>query len=202
MDGDTGHGGIMAVRRLVRDCIKRRHRRHPHRRSADRGQATHAERRPGGRAARAGDRALPRRSRHEERARSGLRRSWRSATRAMPRMADSTTRCDGCRLTSARQVSIGCSSSRHIPSRRSGRRAQAVSCPLSFMRGKLPRYLSLDEHLALGVTIAWLPSFSHHVIWAALSDFMADFSQRGVAAWEDFSGPPQGPSLHHSRTAA
>jgi 2,3-dimethylmalate lyase len=63
---------------------------------------------------------------------------------------------------------------------------QAVSCPLSFMKGRLPRYLSLEEHLALGITIAWLPSFSHHVIWAALSDFMAEFSQRGVAAWEDF----------------
>ena len=62
----------------------------------------------------------------------------------------------------------------------------AVTCPLSFMRGKLPRYLSLDEHLELGVTIAWLPSFSHHVIWAALSDFMSDFSARGIAAWEDF----------------
>jgi 2-methylisocitrate lyase-like PEP mutase family enzyme len=63
---------------------------------------------------------------------------------------------------------------------------QAVTCPLSFMRGKLPRYLTLEEHLELGVTIAWLPSFSHHVIWAALSDFMADFSTRGIAAWEDF----------------
>jgi 2-methylisocitrate lyase-like PEP mutase family enzyme len=63
---------------------------------------------------------------------------------------------------------------------------QAVSCPLSFMKGRLPRYPSLDEYLALGVTIAWLPSFSHHVIWAALSDFMADFSRRGLDAWEDF----------------
>jgi hypothetical protein len=24
------------------------------------------------------------------------------------------------------------------------------------------------------------------VIWAALSDFMSDFSTRGIAAWEDF----------------
>jgi 2-methylisocitrate lyase-like PEP mutase family enzyme len=63
---------------------------------------------------------------------------------------------------------------------------EAVPCPLSFMRGRLPRYLTLEEHLELGVTIAWLPSFSHHVIWAALADFMADFSARGVAAWEDF----------------
>jgi hypothetical protein len=33
----------------------------------------------------------------------------------------------------------------------------AVTGPLSFMKGKLGRYLDLDEHLALGVTIAWYP---------------------------------------------
>ena len=87
----------------------------------------------------------------------------------------------------------------------------AVSCPLSFMRGRLPRYLSLNEHLELGVTIAWLPSFSHHVIWAALSDFMSDFSARGIAAWEDFvagrkdrpyivpEAPPDGEGLDKQR---
>jgi hypothetical protein len=61
-----------------------------------------------------------------------------------------------------------------------------VPCPFSFMKGKLPRYLSLEEHLALGVTIAWLPSFSHHVIWAAMSDFMAEFREHGIGAWEAF----------------
>ena len=58
--------------------------------------------------------------------------------------------------------------------------------PFSFMKGKLPRFLTLDEHLALGVTIAWLPGFTHHVIWAALWDFMQDFQRRGIAAWDDF----------------
>ena len=40
------------------------------------------------------------------------------------------------------------------------------------MKGKLGRYLGLDEHLALGVNIAWYPGFTHHVTWAALWDFM------------------------------
>ena len=62
----------------------------------------------------------------------------------------------------------------------------AVEGPLSFMKGKLPRYLGLDEHLALGVNIAWYPGFTHHVMWAALWDFMQDFQKRGIAAWEDF----------------
>jgi 2-methylisocitrate lyase-like PEP mutase family enzyme len=58
--------------------------------------------------------------------------------------------------------------------------------PFSFMRGKLPRYLGLDEHLALGVNIAWYPGFTHQVMWAALHDFMQDFQHRGIAAWEAF----------------
>jgi 2-methylisocitrate lyase-like PEP mutase family enzyme len=62
----------------------------------------------------------------------------------------------------------------------------AVDGPFSFMKGKLPRYLGLDEHLALGVNIAWYPGFTHHVTWAALWDFMQDFNARGIAAWEDF----------------
>jgi len=55
------------------------------------------------------------------------------------------------------------------------------------MKGKLPRYLGLDEHLALGVNIAWYPGFTHEVMWAALWDFMQDFQRRGIAAWEEFA---------------
>ena len=29
--------------------------------------------------------------------------------------------------------------------------------------------------------------FTHHVMWAALWDFMQDFQKRGIAAWEDFA---------------
>src|SRR5712675_638017 len=56
----------------------------------------------------------------------------------------------------------------------------------SFMKGKLGRYLDLDEHLALGVTIAWYPGFTHHVTWAALWDFMTAFQSGGVKAWDTF----------------
>ena len=43
----------------------------------------------------------------------------------------------------------------------------AVKGPFSFMKGKMPRYLTLEEHMALGVHIAWFPGFTHHVLWAA-----------------------------------
>src|SRR5690606_20177485 len=87
----------------------------------------------------------------------------------------------------------------------------AVSGPFSFMKGKLPRYLGLDEHLALGVNIAWYPGFTHHVTWAALWDFMQQFNERGIAAWEAFvenrkdrpypipEVPPQGEGLEKQR---
>jgi 2-methylisocitrate lyase-like PEP mutase family enzyme len=69
---------------------------------------------------------------------------------------------------------------------------RVVDGPFSFMKGKLPRYLSFEEHLALGVSIAWVPSFTHHVIWAALSDFMRDFGDNGIAAWERFVAGREG----------
>ncbi len=73
------------------------------------------------------------------------------------------------------------------------RQARAVvSGPFSFMRGQLPRYLSLEEHRALGVYIAWYPSFPHEVMYAALWDFMQDFHARGLAAWEAFEASRQG----------
>jgi 2-methylisocitrate lyase-like PEP mutase family enzyme len=62
----------------------------------------------------------------------------------------------------------------------------AVAGPFSFMKGELPRNLSLKEHLELGVNIAWYSPLSQHVTWAALWDFMQAFNQKDIGAWEDF----------------
>jgi hypothetical protein len=40
--------------------------------------------------------------------------------------------------------------------------------------------------------LAWIPSFTHHVIWAAMADFMRDFNRDGIAAWEAFQASRQG----------
>ena len=78
------------------------------------------------------------------------------------------------------------------------RQARAsVSGPLSFMRGKLPRYLSLEEHQALVVSIAGYPAFTHEVMYAALWDFMQDFQARGLAAWEAFQASRHGCPYPH-----
>ncbi len=63
------------------------------------------------------------------------------------------------------------------------RRVRAVvSGPLSFMRGRLPRYLSLEAFLDLGVNIAWYPGFTHEVMHAVLWDFMQAFRDQNVGA--------------------
>ena len=122
MDGDTGHGGIMAVRRMVRECIRR-----------------------GIAGVRIDDQPI-----------EGKRKTQSAGVEVVPF-----------------DLAIA-------------RYRAAVEGPFSFMKGKLGRYLGLDEHLALGVTIAWYPGFTHHVTWAALWDFMTAFQERGTAAWDDF----------------
>ena len=56
----------------------------------------------------------------------------------------------------------------------------------SFMKGKLENYLGHAEHLSLGVNLAWYPSFTHHILWAALSDFMDNFNHNDIGAWNSF----------------
>src|SRR5216117_2719744 len=106
--------------------------------------------------------------------------------RATRRTRASTTCWCASRRTGKRPASTGCNSSRRIRPTRSGARG-AVEGPFSFMKGKLGRYLGFDEHLALGVNIAWYPGFTHHVTWAALYDFLQEFQTRGITAWEDFT---------------
>jgi hypothetical protein len=55
----------------------------------------------------------------------------------------------------------------------------------------------LEEHQALGVYIAWYPAFTHEVMYAALWDFMQDFSARGLAAWEAFQANRHGRPYPH-----
>jgi 2-methylisocitrate lyase-like PEP mutase family enzyme len=185
IDGDTGHGGIMAVRRLVRDCI---HAGIAGIRIDD--QPIEGKRRTQS----AGLEVVP-----LEQAIVRYRAAVDMKNEPDPDFVvmaqcyardaangglDQSLHRLAAYHTEAGVDWVQLESPHSIEEIKQAR--QAVTCPLSFMKGKLPRYLSLDEHLALGVTIAWLPSFSHHVIWAALSDFMADFGRHGIGAWEAF----------------
>jgi 2-methylisocitrate lyase-like PEP mutase family enzyme len=185
MDGDTGHGGIMAVRRLVRECI---HAGLAGIRIDD--QPLDGKRKTQS----AGMEVVPiehaiARYRAAVEMKNELDPNFVIMAQCYARDA-ANSNLDDCieRLKAYKEearVDWVQLESPHSTDEIKLARA-AVSGPFSFMKGKLPRYLGLDEHLALGVTIAWYPSFTHHIIWAALWDFMQDFESRGVTAWEDF----------------
>lgn len=67
------------------------------------------------------------------------------------------------------------------------RQARAVvSGPFSFislLRDGRVQYLSLQQHLELGVTIAVFPSWPHALIEASLWHFMQDYQARDIDAW-------------------
>jgi 2,3-dimethylmalate lyase len=185
VDGDTGHGGIMAVRRLVRECI----------RAGISGVRIDDQPIEGKRQTQsAGVEVVPlpqaiARYRAAVDMKNELDPDFVVMAQCYARDAANSSLDDCIARLRAYETEGGADwvqlESPHSVEEIKRARA-AVSGPLSFMKGKLPRYLSPEEHLALGVTIAWYPAFTHHVMWAALWDFLQEFQARGTAAWEDF----------------
>lgn len=185
MDGDTGHGGVMAVRRMVRDCI----------RAGIAGVRIDDQPIEGKRKTQsAGMEVVP-----LEQAIARYRAAVDMKNELDPDfvvMAQCYARdaanggleaCLGRLRAYEQDAGVDWVQLESPHSTAEIERARAVvQGPFSFMKGKLPRYLGLDEHLALGVTIAWYPGFTHHVTWAALWDFMQDFQTRGIEAWDAF----------------
>jgi len=186
MDGDTGHGGIMAVRRMVRECIRR----------GIAGVRIDDQPIEGKRKTQsAGVEVVPleqavARYRAAVDMKNELDPDFVVMAQCYARDAANGGLDDALSRLKAYRAEAGVDwvqlESPHSVEEIKLARA-AVDAPFSFMKGRLGRYLGLDEHLALGVTIAWYPSFTHHVTWAALWDFMAAFQDRGVAAWEEFT---------------
>jgi 2,3-dimethylmalate lyase len=210
MDGDTGHGGVMAVRRMIRECI----------RAGIAGiriddQPIEGKRRTQS----AGVEVVPleqaiARYRAAVDMKNELDPDFVVMAQCYARDAanggleEALTRLQAY----ATEAGVDWVQLESPHSVQEIERARAlVKGPLSFMKGKLPRYLGLDEHLALGINIAWYPGFTHHVTWAALYDFMQAFNARGMAAWEDFVAsrkdrpypipetPPSGEGLEKQR---
>jgi len=185
LDGDTGHGGTMAVRRMIRECI----------RAGIAGiriddQPIEGKRRTQS----AGMEVVPieqaiARYRAAVDMKNELDPNFVVMAQCYARDAANSSFEDMLVRLKAYREDAGVDwvqlESPHSVEEIQRARA-TVSGPFSFMKGKLPRFLGLDEHLALGVNIAWYPGFTHHVTWAALWDFMQDFNSRGIAAWEDF----------------
>jgi 2-methylisocitrate lyase-like PEP mutase family enzyme len=185
MDGDTGHGGIMAVRRMVRECI----------RAGIAGVRIDDQPIEGKRRTQhAGVTVVPveqaiARYRAAVDMRNELEPDFVIMAQCYARDAENGSLDDALRRLKVYKEDAGVDwvqlESPHSTDEIKQARA-LVKGPFSFMKGKLPRYLSLEEHQLLGVNIAWFPSFTHHVLWAALWDFANDFQSRGTAAWEDF----------------
>jgi len=62
----------------------------------------------------------------------------------------------------------------------------AVPGVLSVMQGKLPRPLSLSEHFALGLRVAWYTFLPDQVLKTVSWEFMREFMRRDIDAWGDF----------------
>src|ERR1700726_2964699 len=185
MDGDTGHGGIMAVRRMVRECIRR----------GIAGVRIDDQPIEGKRKTQtAGVKAVPldlaiARYRAAVDMKNELDPDFVVMEQCYARDAANGGLDDALlRLKAYREDAgvdwVQLESPHSVEEIKLAR--QAVEGPFSFMKGRLGRYLGLDEHLALGGTIAWYPGFTHHVTWAALWDFMTAFQSGGVKAWDAF----------------
>src|SRR5438045_1369228 len=169
MDGDTGHGGIMAVRRMVRECI----------RAGIAGIRIDDQPIEGKRKTQsAGVEVVPldqaiARYRAAVDMKNELDPNFVVMAQCYARDAsDGTLENTISRLRAYREEAgvdwVQFESPHSVDEIRAAQ--AAVSGPFSFMKGKLGRHLDLGEHLALGVTIAWYPGFTHHVTWAALWD--------------------------------
>jgi 2-methylisocitrate lyase-like PEP mutase family enzyme len=185
MDGDTGHGGVMAVRRMIRDCI---HAGIAGIRIDDQPIEGKRKTQSAGMEVVTIEQAIAR-YRAAVDMKNELDPNFVVMAQCYARDAANSSFDDMLVRLKAYREEAGVDwvqlESPHSTDEIKRARA-AVEGPFSFMKGKLPRYLGLDEHLALGVNIAWYPGFTHHVTWAALYDFMEEFGKRGIAAWEDF----------------
>ena len=162
MDGDTGHGGVMAVRRMVRECIRAgiagvRIDDQPVE-GKRRTQSAGMEVVPIEQAVARYRAAVDMKNELDPNfvvmaqcyARDAANSSFEEMLQRLKAYKDEA-RVDWVQLESPHSID-------------EIREARAVvNGPFSFMKGKLPRYLGLDEHLALGVNIAWYPGFTHHV---------------------------------------
>ena len=67
------------------------------------------------------------------------------------------------------------------------RRARAaVSGTLSVMQGKLAKPLTLAEHFALGLRVAWYTFLPDQILKATSWEFLREFQARDIDAWTDF----------------
>jgi 2,3-dimethylmalate lyase len=185
LDGDTGHGGIMAVRRLVRECI-------------DAGLA----------GLRLDDQPLDQKRRTMSAGISIVARE--DAVARYCAAADAKNEIDPdfvimaqCYARNAVNGGMTETLKRLRLYEKEGRvdwvqfeaphsieeikRARkVVKGPFSAMKGQLPKPLTLAEHRALHLNAAWYTFLPDQVLKASTWSFLQAFKRDGIRAWEEF----------------
>ena len=186
LDGDTGHGGIMAVRRLVRECIE-----------------------AGLAGLRLDDQPLEQKRRTMSTGISIVSRAeavarYRAAVDARDEIDPGFVIMAQCYARDAVNGGMAETLKRlRLYERDAGvdwvqfeaphsiaeikRARRAVRGPFSAMKGHLPRALSLQEHRALRLTAAWYTFLPDLVLKASAWSFLKAFQKKGIAAWHEFA---------------
>lgn len=185
LDGDTGHGGIMAVRRLIEDCIREglagiRIDDQPI--EGKRGTGTAGMEVESLEVVLARYRAAVDRKREldpnfvviaqcyaGEASNGGLDHALRRM-----KTYEEIGGVDWVQFTAPRNVDDV------------KRAREVVEGPFSIMQGFMQQPLSNGELLAMGINLAWMPRPTHMVTQAALYDYIKDFMERGPQATDDF----------------
>lgn len=185
LDGDTGHGGIMAVRRLVQECIE-----------------------AGLAGLRLDDQPLEQKRRTLSAGISIVAREeavtrYRAAVDAKNELDPHFVIMAQCYARNA--VNGGMAEllkrlkvyekAAHVDwvqfeaphSVAEIKRARrVVRGPFSAMKGQLPQALTLAEHKALGLNAAWYTFLPDQVLKTAAWRFLQSFQEKNVSAWYDF----------------
>ncbi len=185
LDGDTGHGGIMAVRRLVRECIEA-------------GLAgLRLDDQPLEQKRRTLSEGIAIVSREEAVAR------YRAAVDMRDELDPDFIIMSQCYARNAVGGGLAETLKRlHLYEKEAGvdwvqfesphsveeikQARKAVRGPLSAMKGLLPRALTLEEHKALGLNAAWYTFIPDLVLKASAWFFLQEFQRKGITAWHEF----------------
>jgi 2-methylisocitrate lyase-like PEP mutase family enzyme len=191
LDGDTGHGGIMAVRRLVRECVE-----------------------AGLAGLRLDDQPLEQKRRTMSEGISVIARDeavirYRSAVDAKNEIDPNFVIMAQCYARNAVNGGMAELLKRLPLYEKAARvdwvqfeaphsvaeikRARAVvKGPFSAMKGQLPRALTLAEHKALGLNAAWYTFLPDQVLKISAWTFFQKFKKNDVMAWQQFMQAHQG----------
>jgi 2,3-dimethylmalate lyase len=185
LDGDTGHGGIMAVRRLVEECIE-----------------------AGLAGLRLDDQPLEQKRRTMSAGISIVSREeavarYRAAVDAKNEIDPDFVIMAQCYARNAVNGGMAETMKRlRLYEKEAGvnwvqfeaphsvqeikRARSVVKGPFSAMKGQLPRALTLEEHKSLKLNAAWYTFLPDQVLKTAAWSFFQEFQKKGMRAWDEF----------------